>query len=176
MNNKLKSLLAVLFILGVIVAAFIISNMNNDPYFKKVSINDISFENSKVLKMDKKRKEKLYSNIIDYLNSKKYNNYRTITFKEVDTVGEIYIYFYLDNEFRTLIECVYNEDVLNCKWMGDNLSDDTKSKVTNKTYLQIMNPKKYEKNKELNEYLDEAEKRPSDDSGDISNIAPEASE
>ncbi len=168
MNNKLKSLLAVLFILGVIVAAFIISNMNNDPYFKKVSINDVSFENSKVLKMDKKRKEKLYSNIIDYLNSRKYNYYRTITFKEVDTVGEIYIYFYLDNEFRTLIECEYNEDVLSCKWMGDNISYDIKSKVTNKTYLQIMNPKKYKKEEKEQDEIDASDKGlpPPDEGGE----------
>ena len=154
-TNDKKALIIILILFAIIIGVVCFSNRKYDPYFTKVDVSKVKFENTKILKLNKKQKEKFYNSIIDYLNRKKYNYYNKIVFKKTINKGSYYILFYLNNDYKTLIECKYNN--LSFYWMGDSLSPDVKSKRTKVTYLKIMNPKKYKEQKQEESDIDKSD-------------------
>ncbi|MBR3049705.1 MAG: hypothetical protein IKG58_04035 [Bacilli bacterium] len=158
-KKNVKVVLLLLVILGAIIATIYLINKDEDPYFTEVRVSDVDFRNTKILDLNKNELSAFYEDIINYLNKEKYNYYKVITFKKVIEDDNKYIYFSLNNEFETLIECKYDPSNNKFYWSGDTLDTSQTTHYTKKTYLEIMNPKKYKKEKEL----DEMEKAKPDD-------------
>ena len=171
-KSDIRALMVIGIILVIICVFAYILNVKENQIFTKTNMKDIEFQNMKILtRLAKNEKEQFKVKILDYLNKKHYSYYTKVIFKKVENKEEkYYIYFYLNNDYKTLFECLYNRGNPKIYYLGDELVPHYESKVTSTMYMAIMNPAEYEnyiaqekineeENKQLEENNTETEKK-----------------
>lgn len=151
--KKNKNYIIAFIILIIISSGAIIVSQIINKAGANIKIKDKSQYLSEFNEEDQKA---LKDTIRKYLAEKKFGEYSTVKFiKKVEVNSNKYYYFSIDDETKILFELSYNNNKIIINYMGNSVSDDTKSENTGYTYLQIMNPKKYKKEQELNEIVEE---------------------
>ncbi|MBQ3435995.1 MAG: hypothetical protein IJH13_03145 [Bacilli bacterium] len=163
-KSDIRALIIIGIILVIICVVAYVLNIKENQIFTKTKMKDIEFQNMEILtELTKNEKEHFKVKILNYLNKKHYSYYTKVIFKEVETEEEkTYIYFYLNNDFKTLFECLYNSGNPKIYYLGDELVPHYESKNTSKMYMAIMNPEEYKEyiaqekiNEEENKQLEE---------------------
>ena len=160
MKKKFKVVMVLLAILGIIILLVYVGNKNTDPYFTKKDLSEISFKKVKLIKdLSTEEKNTLYKDILSELNKRKFYYYHTVTFKKIIYDDNMYIYFYIDDDYNSLFECLHTSSNT-IGYLGDELNPAYESQETGRTYLEIMNPKQFAEEKQIEKENEEAKTTP----------------
>lgn len=150
------------FIVGILL--LFLSNHKKNQYIK---LPNIKIENKDKLLLSDSDKNNCINGLIEYLNSEYYYVCNKIVFynNEVDkTKNKKYFYALVVGGDNSLIE-ITNLGNGNFKYsyVGNEVTENRKSKVTGVTYKQIVDYEQYKKEKELEKIREEGSKALPDD-------------
>ena len=159
MNNRnSKAIIVLLLIFAVIMFLVFFIERDRD----KIKLPSVKFERENILLLSSKEKEDLKEDLINHLNNEYYYKCKKIVFYNNTydkSSNKKYFYALVIGADKSLVEITnLGNSKFKFSYIGNEVTDDSKSKVTGVTYLQIVNPKKYEKKKKLNKELDDMEK------------------
>ena len=150
------------FVVGILL--LFLSNHNKNQYIKKANID---IENMDKLLLSNSDKDKCIDGLIEYLNRKYYYVCKQIVFynnRDNKSQNKKYFYALVVGEDNSLIE-ITNLGNGNFKYsyIGNEITENRKSKVTGVTYKQIVDYEEYKKEKELEKIREEGSKALPDD-------------
>ena len=143
MNRKdIKTLVVVGIVLLIILVCGYLLYKKDKTIFTPTKMKDIQFKNIGIVNnLNSKEQEELKQEITDYLNELNYSYYDKVIFKTTDTFNnQYYIYFYINNDDKSLFECADLKNGYKIYFLGDEIDPYYKSEMTNMTYNKIMHP------------------------------------
>lgn len=159
MNSRdIKVAIVLLIIFAVIV--FLVFYINNDS--KKIKESKVKFENENILLLSDKDKEIMKEDLVNHLNDEYYYECEKIVFYNNTydkKSNKKYFYALVVGADKSLIEITnLGNSKFKYSYIGNELTEDAKSKVTGVTYLQIVDPEEYEIGKKLDKEIKENKK------------------
>ena len=144
---------AVVLLIFFSVIIFLVFFVENDR--NKIKEYKVKFENENRLLLSDKNKEIMKEDLINHLNKEYYYKCKKIVFynNTYDKKNnKKYFYALVIGQDKSLIEITnLGNSKFKYSYIGNEVTEDAKSKVTGVTYLQIVDPKKYQNQKELEE-------------------------
>ncbi|MFR5064703.1 MAG: hypothetical protein ACLTDD_08250 [Thomasclavelia spiroformis] len=164
--SDMKKIILCIFILVLLFIFFVAFNVFKKDIDENKAQNFCKFEKENYIStfLTASQITSLEENIIEYLKELEYTNEEidVITFQNTTFSNDdiIYFYFLLDDEQETLYATSYDKNSNKISddyiWCGDKISYDYQDDIIKATYLEVVNPEKYEeylsnkKMKELN--------------------------
>lgn len=141
------------FIIGVVLL-FLSTNKKN----QYIKLSNVNIENKELLLLSDTNKNKCIDDLIEYLNSEYFYECKKIVFynNQEDKNNEEYFYALAIGKDQSLIEITnLGNGSFKFRYIGNELTEDAKSKITGVSYKQIVNYDEYKKEKELEKVREE---------------------
>ena len=161
-----KIAVILLIVLAVIVGlVFWVSYKDNEK--EDIKLKKVVVKNKNILAISNKEKKAMINGLIDYLNKEKYYECSKIIFYNNTydkSSNKKYFYALIIGADKSLVE-ITNMGSYKFKYsyIANQANENEQSEVTGVTYLQIVNPKKYEKEKKIEKDQEELENYNSED-------------
>lgn len=155
--------LAIFLITVFIIVCTILFFVQKDKY--DIKLKKIKIENESILTISEDEIKKMEQGLVDYMNDEGFVICNKIKFYNNNFSSDSrYIYALVIGNDKSLIE-ITNKDNGNFGYyyVGNNVNKEAKSPKTGVSYLQIIEPKEYEKNKNLENLRKEMEHALPDD-------------
>ncbi|MBE6157411.1 MAG: hypothetical protein E7160_01300 [Firmicutes bacterium] len=157
MDRKIKISIIMILLIGIIVAlAFYFENNH-----KKIKLKNVEVVNEDILVIDEEDRKECINGLIKYLNKEHYYKCKKIKFYlntySLET-SDKYFYALVIGADKSLIE-IHNlgNGNFKYKYIGNQMNPNTVSPDTDVTYLQIIDPEKYELQNKLTEIRENGE-------------------
>ena len=168
MNKKETIAAIILLVLFSILGIFLFSTKKS---VKKESTDikqeNVKIVNEEILMISDKEKKDCISKLIKYINKQYYYNCSEIDFYNNtfdESSNSKYFYALVIGSDESLIEITnLGNSKFKFEYIGNQITQDNQSSVTGVTYLQIVDPDEYNKEKKLEEMRKDAEKELPDD-------------
>lgn len=179
MKNEVyyKKFILYLIILIVLILLFSFLYFFKTDDKKNNYYNFCEFDNEKVLEtfLTASQIDNVKENIIKYLIDLEYtgDEINIVTFQDTNYSNDknVYFYFLLDDEYKTLYSTFYDKDNKKINsdfdkyiWCGDKISNDFVNDVTKTSYLEIVNPDEYQQQQYLKD-IEEGKADPNESAG-----------
>lgn len=164
-EKEIKISIILLIVLAVIIGlAFLISN--KDATKPDIKLKGVEIKNKNILLISDKEKKVMIKGLINYLNREKYYECKQIVFYNNTydkQSNKKYFYALIKGADNSLVEITNMGNYkFEYSYITNQANVDEKSEVTGVTYLQIVNPKEYEKQKKAEEDQKELDKSSSE--------------
>lgn len=168
MNKGEKVTAIVLLIFLILISIFLLQvkrGTNEDQ--SNIEAKDIQIKNKDDLQLSDDEKEICIDKLIKYLNKKSYYECSEIEFYNNtfdEATNSQYFYALAIGNDQSLIEITnLGNGKFKYEYIGNELTPNDQSTTTGVSYLQIVNPEKYVKQKELEEIREKAKQDLPDD-------------
>lgn len=160
MNSRDAKVAVILLIIfaAIIFLVFFLQRDNN-----KIKESKVKFKNENILLLSDKDKKIMKEDLINHLNEEYYYECEKIVFYNNTydrKSNKKYFYALVIGKDKSLIEITnLGNSKFKYSYIGNELTEDAKSKVTGVTYLQIVDPEEYEIGKKLDKEMKENKKK-----------------
>ena len=166
MKKNEKVALLILLVMLVLISCFLFYVKKNTK-IDDVKQSDVKMVNTDIILLSDNEKNKCIQKLIKYLNKKAYYKCSSIEFYNNtfdESSNSKYFYALVIGSDESLIEITnLGNSKFKFEYIGNQITQDNQSSVTGVTYLQIVDPDEYNKEKKLEEMRKDAEKALPDD-------------
>lgn len=160
MNKAEKRITIIMIVfLIVITSLLLLTKKETKDDNNTIELKNIEIENKDILLLSDNEKEKCIESLIKYLNKQAYYECYKISFynNTYDTsTNDKYFYALVFGKDKSLIEITnLGSNQFEYSYIGNELTKDANSEVTGVSYLQIVAPDEYNKEKELEQIREE---------------------